>query len=139
MEINPEKSNSRESLSVDIENFEKNLTTYRNIVSKETDIFKTIKNHSEDFMRIVDQLIIDSHEIKTKINDSEQVKEMSYDKVEHYKIIFNHYDTYFVIQKKTAETFLQLESNKNEGRKTNIAHLRERFHITETAESKPKM
>ena len=141
MEINPEKSNSRESLSVEIENFENNLKTYRDLMSKDKDIFQIVKHNSKEFMKIVDQLIIDSHTLNEKINDPNQTKHMQPYCVDHYKIIFNHYDRYFLIQKKTAQTFLKLEEQKETQRLSNIALLREKYNQNPVleSESKPKI
>ena len=52
---------------------------------------------------------------------------MSGDRLIHYKLIFNHYDSFFEIQKKTAETYLVLEKNKRERKIPNIVSLREKF------------
>lgn len=139
MEINPEKSHSREPLSVEIENFEKNLKTYRDLVSKEKDIFETVRKSSEDFMMIVDKLIINSHNINKRVNDTEETKDLPKDRIDHYKIMFNHYDSYFLVQKKTAETFLRLEEQKKRFNIGNITLLRERFSSNPQMESENKL
>lgn len=139
MELNPEKSHSREPLSVEIENFEKNLKTYRDLVSKEKDIFETVRKSSEDFMMIVDQLIINSRDINQRVNDSEEIKDFPKDRIDHYKIMFNHYDSYFIVQKKTAETFLRLEEQKKRFNIGNITLLREKFTSNPQIESENKL
>lgn len=124
---NSESSNSSESFPFLVAQFEKNLKVYHDLVNKEKDIFKTVKNSEKEFMEIVGVLVISAKEINRRIKDPEENTEMSPDRLNHYKLIFNHYDTFFDIQKKTAETYLVLKKNKQERKIPNIVSLREKF------------
>lgn len=112
MDNNPQGSKSREDLLEQINVFETNLKKYRELMSQEKDMFKTIKNSTEEFFEKVILLNKEAIQINEKLENNELTKEIPTVKLEHYKIMFKHYESYFEIQSKTANTFIQLENSK---------------------------
>lgn len=112
MDNNPQGSKSREDLLEQINVFETNLKKYRELMSQEKDMFKTIKNSTEEFFEKVTLLNKEAIQINEKLENNELTKEIPTVKLEHYKIMFKHYESYFEIQNKTANTFIQLENSK---------------------------
>lgn len=139
MDNNPPSCKSREDLLEQINVFQSNLKKYRELMSQEKDMFNTIKNSPDDFLEKVILLKISAIDIYTKLNDNEQTKYIEKTQLDHYKVMFKHYTSYFEIQEKTANTFLKLENSKNKNLST-IASMRNKYILTDSGvENTPKI
>lgn len=138
MDDHPQGSTSREDLLNQINVFESNLKKYRELMSQEKDMFQTIKKNPDDFLEQVTWLGVSATEINAKLNNPEITKDIEKGQHEHYKVMFKHYESYFDIQKKTANTFLQLENRKN--KITPIITMRNKYTSSDVSvENTPKI
>lgn len=139
MDSNPQSSTSREDLLEQINVFETNLKKYRELMSQEKDMFKTIKKSPDNFLEQVILLNNEAIRINAKLNDKETTKEIPKLKLDHYKIMFKHYESYFDIQTKTANTFIQLENSKK-NKNSVLLTMRNKYLSTESSvENQPKI
>lgn len=138
---NFEESNKKETFVSLVESFESSLKVYHELVKRESDIFKTVKNNEKEFFKIVEELIEKTKKVNEKIDNPEETKDVTNNRLSHLKIIFKHYDSFLEIQKKTAQTYIMLENQKTERKIPNIVGLREIYSKAEIKEdtNRPKV